>query len=97
MLPRKLQDKNCRDLIQKLLEKDPIKRIGCGVKGTKEIKSHKWFETLDWDKLDSKEYTAPWIPTLNGEFDVEETEEYWEEVFETSEYTWEESDWCKDF
>ena len=86
-----------RDLLQKLLEKDPIKRIGCGVKGTKEIKTHEWYATLDWEKLDSKGYAAPWVPPLKGDGDVVETEEYWDPVFQADSYSWEESDWCQDF
>ena len=96
-LPPKIKDPNCRDLLQKLLEKDPIKRIGCGVKGTKEIKTHEWYATLDWEKLDSKGYAAPWVPPLKGDADVVETEEYWDPVFQADSYSWEESDWCQDF
>ena len=85
------------EFCQKLLEKDPIKRIGCGVKGTKEIKTHKWYETLDWEKIESKGYAAPWVPPLKGDADVVETEEYWDPVFQADSYSWEESDWCHDF
>lgn len=32
-----------KDLIRKLLTKDPSKRVGCLKKGADEIKSHGWF------------------------------------------------------
>lgn len=38
-----------KDLLSKLLCKDPEKRIG--VKNKKEIKSHAWFKKIDWDNL----------------------------------------------
>ena len=35
--------KNCKDLLKKLLEKNPKKRFGWGKKGSDEIKAHKFF------------------------------------------------------
>lgn len=37
-----------KDLLLKLLEKDPTKRIGYR-NGFSELKSHKYFEDVDWD------------------------------------------------
>lgn len=36
----------CQDLIEKLLCKDPTKRLG--FHGSKEIKSHPWFKNINW-------------------------------------------------
>ncbi|KAI0629219.1 kinase-like protein [Trametes polyzona] len=46
------------------LERDPPKRLGCkpNGEGFEELKRHPWFSTIDWDTLESKEQTAPFIP-----------------------------------
>ena len=41
--------KPAKDLLQKLLEKIPRRRIGYG--GVDQIKQHKFFKGIDWDKL----------------------------------------------
>lgn len=53
-----------KDLISKLLEKDPTKRIGTEG-GFEEISSHPWFEGFDFEKLKNKELEAPFIPKLS--------------------------------
>lgn len=37
----------CKDLLRRLLEKDPQKRLG-GENGLKEIRSHPFFKDVDW-------------------------------------------------
>lgn len=48
------------DLISKLLERDPKKRIGA--KGVEEIKEHSFFTGINWTKLEKKEVKPPFIP-----------------------------------
>lgn len=55
-----------RDLLEKLFEKDPYKRIAF----IPEIKQHPWFFNLDWDLLLKKELPAPFVPFVSGEVDV---------------------------
>ena len=43
--------KEAKDLIQKILIKDPTKRIGYGSKDYKEIKDHPFFKGIDFDNL----------------------------------------------
>jgi len=59
---------NARDLIKKLLERDPKKRLGVG--GANEIKSHPFFSSIDWEKLVKREITPPFIPTISGELGI---------------------------
>ncbi|KAG0418341.1 Protein kinase C theta type, partial [Dictyocoela roeselum] len=40
-----------QDLIKKLLEKDPTKRIGYGFDDGAEIRKHKYFEGVNWDEV----------------------------------------------
>jgi serum/glucocorticoid-regulated kinase 2 len=69
-----------KDLLAKLLEKDPDKRIGTKG-GVEEIMTHSWFEGFDFDRLLSKELEAPFIPKLSDDledvsnFDDEFTEQ----------------------
>lgn len=52
-----------KDLCMKLLEKDPFKRLGAGKPGSENdifaLKSHSFFEGIDFDKLHSKESPIP--------------------------------------
>ena len=57
--------------ILSLLQKDPALRLGhgCGAgatAGVKEIKSHKFFAGIDWEKLYRKELTPPFKPASSG-------------------------------
>jgi len=42
--------KDCKDLLKKLLHKNPSKRLGC-VKGASEIKNHTWFKNINWKEV----------------------------------------------
>jgi len=42
----------------KLLEKDPVKRLGTR-KDAIEIKSHPWFEMTDWNTVYNREIEMP--------------------------------------
>ena len=55
-----------KDLISKLLDKDPKTRIGTE-EGVSTITSHPWFEGFDFDKLINKELDAPLIPKLSDD------------------------------
>ena len=57
---------DAKDLIEKLLEKDPKKRIGYEG-GIEEIVAHAWFKDIDIDMLLNKQLEAPFIPSLSDE------------------------------
>ena len=50
-----------KDLILKLLMRDPKKRIG-SFKDSEEILSHPWFNSIDLNKLVKKEIPANYKP-----------------------------------
>merc|ERR1719231_2159640 len=54
-----------KDLIQKLLVSNPAMRVG----HTK-ISKEAFFRQVDIAKLESKEDTPPWVPTLSGPIDT---------------------------
>lgn len=51
-----------RDLISKLLEKDPTKRLGCGPDKWDEVKRHEWFSSIDWTAAKQKTLKPPFLP-----------------------------------
>lgn len=56
------------DLIRKFLELRPANRYGCLKNGTKDIKSHQWFSSIDWTALGEKRLPAPFVPNDNETF-----------------------------
>ncbi|CAO2587135.1 Ribosomal protein S6 kinase alpha-5 [Lemmus lemmus] len=59
-----------KDLLQRLLMKDPKKRLGCGPRDAEEIKEHLFFEKINWDDLAAKKVPAPFKPVIRDELDV---------------------------
>eukprot|EP00062_Callorhinchus_milii_P023671 gi/632982772/ref/XP_007908320.1/ PREDICTED: ribosomal protein S6 kinase alpha-5 [Callorhinchus milii] len=61
---------SAKDVIQRLLIKDPKKRLGSGLGGSEEIKSHPFFQNISWDELAAKSIVAPFKPVIRDELDV---------------------------
>ncbi|XP_040831094.1 ribosomal protein S6 kinase alpha-5 isoform X4 [Ochotona curzoniae] len=59
-----------KDLIQRLLMKDPKKRLGCGPRDADEIKEHLFFQKINWEDLAAKKVPAPFKPVIRDELDV---------------------------
>lgn len=54
------------DILTKLLQYDPEKRIGCRDLGSVEIKQHPFFKGIDFDALERKELEPPFVPEVAG-------------------------------
>ncbi|CAG8600156.1 15701_t:CDS:2, partial [Cetraspora pellucida] len=54
--------RECIDCLKRFCERDISKRLGCGPNGIEDIKRHPWFKDIEWDKLDTKQAKAPFIP-----------------------------------
>jgi serum/glucocorticoid-regulated kinase 2 len=67
-IPKKVTEE-CKDLIKKLFQKNPEKRLG-SKDGAIELKKHPWFKKVDWDRLVQKKITAPFVPVLKGLTDL---------------------------
>jgi len=59
-----------KSLIEGLLIRDPLKRLGGGKGDIKELEEHTFFRALDFQKVFRKEYTPIYKPTLNGATDT---------------------------
>ncbi|XP_038629283.1 ribosomal protein S6 kinase alpha-5 isoform X3 [Scyliorhinus canicula] len=59
-----------KDVMKQLLVKDPKKRLGSGPGGADEIKSHPFFQKINWDELSAKSIEAPFKPVIRDELDV---------------------------
>jgi len=61
---------NAKHVLRGLLTKDPTRRLGSGEKDAEEIKSHPFFASIDWEKLQRGEIAPPWAPTITGNQDT---------------------------
>eukprot|EP00039_Didymoeca_costata_P018441 m.333463 g.333463 ORF g.333463 m.333463 type:complete len:548 (-) comp17148_c0_seq1:94-1737(-) len=73
-------NKEAVDCCKKLLIKDPLGRLGCGPSGENDLKTHPFFSTIDWVKLDKREIEPPFKPAakkgnLTANFDSDFTGE----------------------
>ena len=70
-------DDKAKDLISKLLEMDPNKRLGNAENGWEDVKNHPYFEDVDWEKAKEKKLTPPFFPKIENEEDIK----YFEKTF----------------
>ncbi|KAJ5078432.1 non-specific serine/threonine protein kinase [Anaeramoeba ignava] len=61
---------SARNLISGLLIRDPVKRYGSGKEDSEMIKKHQFFEKIDWEKLFSKQTSAPFKPKVKNVYDT---------------------------
>lgn len=59
-----------KDLIQKLLIKDPSKRLGNGEDDVEAIKQHPFFQDIKWDDVLQKKIEPQWKPELTSDIDT---------------------------
>ena len=67
--PKKVNlSEEAKDIIQKLLEKNPKKRLG-SQNGIEEIKNHPFFAKIDFNLIEQKKVKAPFIPEITIDSD----------------------------
>lgn len=69
-----------RDIIDKLLNPDPAKRLGSGPEGVNEIKKHPFFNGIDWDNI--LKCQAPMSDSLDPNHAKNQSDLTLESVFE---------------
>ena len=57
---------NAKNLLRGLLQRDPKKRLGGGIRDSEEIKEHKFFEDVDWQKIYEKKIEPPKALKINN-------------------------------
>ena len=51
-----------QDLVSRLLERKPMRRLGMGPGGVNDVRKHRWFDGLDWDALQTRKLAPPRQP-----------------------------------
>lgn len=65
-----IKSADAKDLLTKLLDRNPETRLGSSVQDAEEIKNHPFFAKIDWDGLMAKTVEAPFKPEVAAEADV---------------------------
>lgn len=59
-----------KDLLSRLLVRDPKDRLGSGEADAQELKSHEFFFDVNWTELASGKLSPPWRPDVAGSLDT---------------------------
>jgi serine/threonine protein kinase len=62
-------------ILQKLLTRDPLRRLGSGKEDAEEIKRQPFFKDTNWDDVVNKRIPPPYFPTINGSADTSNFDE----------------------
>jgi len=57
----------CQNFISRLLDRIALTRLGCGLNGVETLKSHEFFEGINWDDLLAKKVPVPFLPKVTDE------------------------------
>ncbi|KAJ2478938.1 cAMP-dependent protein kinase catalytic subunit [Coemansia sp. RSA 2131] len=69
-------DPVARDLVSRLLTADLSRRLGNLHRGSADIKEHRWFAEVDWNRLAAREIPAPLIPPQKVAGDTSNFDKY---------------------
>ncbi|KAJ2393693.1 cAMP-dependent protein kinase catalytic subunit [Coemansia sp. RSA 2603] len=69
-------DPVARDLVSRLLTADLSRRLGNLHRGSADIKEHRWFAEVDWNRLAMREIPAPLIPPQKVDGDTSNFDKY---------------------
>lgn len=72
-------DPVAKDLLEQLLEKNPVKRLGVLVGGAEDVKRHPWFRDVKWEAVAGLRMKAPYKPKVAHPGDASNFDEYPEE------------------
>ncbi|RKP40250.1 kinase-like domain-containing protein [Dimargaris cristalligena] len=62
-------------ILQRLLTREPAKRLGSGPGDAEEIKRHPFFKSINWDDILYKRVTPPYIPQVKSRLDISNFDE----------------------
>eukprot|EP00039_Didymoeca_costata_P032347 m.37442 g.37442 ORF g.37442 m.37442 type:complete len:762 (-) comp9315_c0_seq1:36-2321(-) len=66
---------NATDLTRKLLQKQPLRRLGSGPNDAKDIIRHVFFKEMDWEALKERRIKPPFFPSVTSTRDVSNFDE----------------------
>ncbi|KAI9018679.1 kinase-like domain-containing protein [Phycomyces nitens] len=69
-------DPHAKDLLKRLLTSDLSRRFGNLKGGAEDIKSHRWFDGVDFARIAARQVRAPYIPQIRGEGDASHFDRY---------------------
>jgi len=64
------EHEDTREILSGLLHRKQDQRLGCGSEAADEIKAHRFFASLDFEKVLNKEYEPEFVPPIAHEGDV---------------------------
>ena len=73
-------DLKAKDLILKLLERNPLKRIGSSLIDSEEIKGHSFFNGINWKDIEQRKIKPEFIPKTEDNEDLK----YFDKIFTES-------------
>lgn len=73
-----------QDLIERLLEKDPHKRLGALANGAADVKAHPWFREVNWHLLETGQLRPPYKPKVADDGDTSNFDQYPDELPESA-------------
>jgi len=59
-----------RKLLEGLLQKHQVSRLGSGPRDVDEIKEHPFFNSIDWDLLEQRKIDPPYNPEVHDNMDL---------------------------
>ena len=63
-------------LCRKLLVADRTKRIGNLLNGAEDVKTHKWFNEMDWEDVFNRKPRPPLVPRVRYDGDTANFDDY---------------------
>lgn len=61
---------NAKDLLRRLLVRDPLARLGSGPGDAAELKAHPFFGPIDWRAVLEGRVEVPWVPVVRNSADT---------------------------
>ena len=87
-----------KSFVGELLTRNVRNRLGCGEKGSTEVKTHSWIHKIDWEKVEKGGLQPPIVPILSGKDDSSNYQDYPEDAWwEVEELELEEMELFRDF
>ena len=81
--------RSCRGIIGAMLTQNPKRRLGYTSKGYEDIRRHHWYAGFDWTSFIALTLPAPHTPTISGDNDLSNFDQYAEvNVMDVPESNW---------